>query len=96
MENANKNIYTLQAELDVMAAILAHEMGSMSFMMPNIGIAEKSLYKAIEELTMQRIPAPIKEAMERENALRKAHVMLLEVGFHTWDLCNLRMKHKKS
>lgn len=96
MESANKNIYTLQAELDVMAAILAHEMGSFSYMMPKIGVAEKALYKAIEELTMQRIPAPIKEAMEREKALEKAHVMLLEVGFHTWDLCNLRKQHRKS
>lgn len=96
MESANKNIYTLQAELDVMAAILAHEMGCFSCMMPKIGVAGKALYKAIEELTMQRIPETIKEAMERENALRKAHVMLLKGGFQTWDLCKLRKKHKKS
>lgn len=90
-----KNIFTLQAEMDVLAYILASEIGRMSYMMPTIPKQERLLYEAIEVGTWARLDPVIKEAIEKEHVLEKAHVILLELGFNAWDLCNLTKKSKQ-
>ena len=92
----NKNIYTLQAEMDVLAYFLALELGRMSYMMPNIKESERMLYKTLELTVHDRIDTEIMRAIERTNAIEKAHMMLREAGFNAWSLCVWRNKPKKS
>lgn len=89
------NRYTLQMEMDILTAILAHELGSMSFMMPDISEGERQFYKSVEYIVKQRIHSDIQDAMERNHAYERAHVMLLQLGFDAWELIGLRKDGKR-
>lgn len=89
------NRYTLQMEMDILTAILAHELGSMSFMMTDVTEGERQFYKSVEYIVKQRIPSDIQDAMERNYAYERAHVMLLQLGFDAWDLIGLRKDGKR-
>lgn len=81
--------------MDVLAACLAHEMGKMAYMMPNISKVEMTMYSVIEEITMQRLPDYVLQAMLDKNVFEKAHKALLEAGFVAWELCGLNKKNKR-
>lgn len=90
-----KNRYTLQMEMDILTAILAHELGSMSFMMTDITDGERQFYKAVEHIVLERIPADIQDAMMRNHAYERAHIIMLQLGFCAWELIGLRKEGKR-
>lgn len=90
-----KSRYTLQLEMDILTAVLAHEMGTMSFMMTEITEGERQFYKAVEHIALERIPADLLQMLERNHAYERAHMMLLQLGFNAWELCGLRKNGKR-
>lgn len=88
------NIYTLQATMDVLACCLAHELGSMSYMMTDIPRTEKLMYECIEQNAWERLPPTVQQAMIHNQVFQKVHVIAMECGFEAWELCGLR-KHSK-
>lgn len=89
------NRYTLQMEMDILTAILAHELGNMSFMKTDISKGERQLYKAVEHIVLERIPDDIQDAMIRNHAYERAHLMLLQLGFGAWELIGLQENDKR-
>lgn len=80
----SKNLCTYQAQCDITVAFLARELGRMAVLSPSIGKAEVALYKAVEEVTLERLDPQLREALEASCAWDKAHTMLLEAGFNAW------------
>lgn len=89
------NVYNLQAEMDVVAAILAREMGRMAFMMPNVSEGEKKLYEAVEAITLSRIDPHILHDLEKNHVFERAHILLLKSGFSAFGLCQADSSRKR-
>lgn len=88
------NMFTLQAEMDVLSYILAAELGKMAYMMPNITKSERMLYEAVQLAAAERLDPYIMKRIVEEDAIKKAHKKLLEAGFFAWELCCIPKNRK--
>lgn len=82
-----KNLYSYTNMMNVITAVIAHELGNMYHMGDSAPESERALYKIIEHAAHDRLPEELKRIIERNGVYRRAHIMLLENGFTAWELC---------
>lgn len=90
-----RNLHSFSITIDVMIAIVAHELGELKDIAKHVPASERALYEIVERSAFERLPPEVQRLIKERRVYDRAHKLLLEDGFEAWQLC-LERKHPKN